>query len=662
MTRQLQKKIIISQHAGFCPGVRRAMVLAREALESAGGHRVFSLGALINNPIAIEELRAAGIEIAETPEQAAGEVIVIRAHGVAPDVLRRCIELCYRVVDATCPFVARAQGQAARFSQMGLPVIVVGDRRHPEVLGILGHCREALVVEGLGDLEATQLPERAGLVAQTTFDVEELESIVRALRDKGVQLEMAQTVCEATRARQEEVRRLARECDVMLVIGGASSANTRRLVDIARKAGCRTYLVGSAAEVQPEWFSGSKVICITAGASTPDGVIKEVAGKVEEITRQDVPEVSGGAPQEGQIYDESMKTPNEGDILEGKVVSVDENGALVDIGYKSEGLVPPSELSRRNLKPQDVVKPGDTIHVMVLSVDKNQEGVIKLSKRRADEVLAWDRLEQAKQDGTVIEAEAIQQVKGGLVVDVGVRGFVPASQVERGYVQDLSKYVGTKLRLKVLEVDRSRNRVVLSQRVVLEEERERKRQQTWESLEEGQIRHGVVKGITDFGVFVDIGGVDGLLHISELSWGRVNHPSEVVKEGQELDVKVLRVDREKGRISLGLKQILPDPWTTVSTKYPEGSVVEGRVTRLAPFGAFVELEPGVEGLVHISEMADRRVSKPEDVVSPGQPVRVKVLRVRPEEKRISLSLKQADGAINQDPARDEAAASAEQSQ
>ncbi|MGB9867090.1 MAG: bifunctional 4-hydroxy-3-methylbut-2-enyl diphosphate reductase/30S ribosomal protein S1 [Bacillota bacterium] len=660
MTAGLERKVLVSKHAGFCPGVRRAIVLAKEAVATAGGHKVFSLGALINNPLVIEELKSAGIEIADSPEQAAGEVVVIRAHGVAPEVMERCKKLCHRVVDATCPFVAKAQECAAEFSSRGLPVIVVGDRHHPEVLGILGHCGEATVIQGLEEAASAHLPRRAGLVAQTTFDVEELEAVVGVLKERGIELEVAQTVCEATRARQEAVRQLARKCDVMLVIGGASSANTRRLVDIARKTGCRTYLVGSAAEVQPDWFSYAGLICIAAGASTPDGVIKEVAGKVEEMTKQDVPEVASGAPQEGQIYDESMKTPNEGDILEGKVVSVDENGALIDIGYKSEGIVPPSELSRRNLRPQDVVKPGDTIHVMVLSVDKNQEGVIKLSKRRADEALAWDRLEQAKQAGTVIEAEAIQQVKGGLVVDVGVRGFVPASQVERGFVQDLSKYVGTKLRLKVLEVDKARNRVVLSQRVVLEEERERKRQETWQSLQEGQVRHGVVKGITDFGVFVDIGGVDGLLHISELSWGRVKHPSEVVKEGQELDVMVLRVDRDKGRISLGLKQILPDPWTTVANKYPEGSVVEGRVTRIAPFGAFVELEPGVEGLVHISEMADYRVSKPEDVVSPGQSVRVMVLRVKPEEKRISLSIRQADGAVAQDPAREEAAASADQ--
>jgi 4-hydroxy-3-methylbut-2-enyl diphosphate reductase len=279
--------------------------------------------------------------------------------------------------------------------------------------------------------------------------------------------------------------------------------------------------------------------------------------------------------------------------------------------------------------------------VYVLSVDSN-EGGLRLSKRKADEEIAWKKLEQAYLEQGVVEAPVAQEVKGGLVVDVGVRGFVPASQVERGYVNDLSKYVGQTLRMKVLELDRSKNRVILSQRVVLEEEHERLCKETWETIAEGQVRTGIVKGITDFGVFVDLGGVDGLLHISELSWGRVNHPSEVVREGQELEVKVLKVDRERGRISLGRKQVLPDPWDNVEEKYPVGAVIKGEVTRTAPFGAFVQVELGVEGLVHISEISQQHIAKPEDVVNSGDTVMVKVLRTRPEERKISLSIRQAD--------------------
>ncbi|HHX11017.1 MAG TPA: 30S ribosomal protein S1, partial [Firmicutes bacterium] len=374
-----------------------------------------------------------------------------------------------------------------------------------------------------------------------------------------------------------------------------------------------------------------------------------------DVEQPEAPEqVSSEEPQEGlaegasqqektpeQLYAETFKTLRQGDIVKGKVMSVDENGALVDVGYKSEGLVPAHEFQRRGALAPEQVAPGDEIMVYVLSVD-SEEGGLRLSRRKADEEIAWKILEQAYLEQDIVEAPVAQEVKGGLVVDVGVRGFVPASQVERGYVNDLSKYVGQTLRMRVLELDRSKNRVILSQRVVLEEEHERLCKETWETIEEGQVRTGVVKGITDFGVFVDLGGVDGLLHISELSWGRVNHPSEVVREGQELEVKVLKVDRERGRISLGRKQVLPDPWDDVEEKYPVGAVIRGEVTRTAPFGAFVQIEPGVEGLVHISEISHQHIAKPEDVVNSGDLVMVKVLRVRAEDRKISLSIKQAD--------------------
>lgn len=342
-----------------------------------------------------------------------------------------------------------------------------------------------------------------------------------------------------------------------------------------------------------------------------------------------------------ELYQESLRSLEPGDVIQGKVVRITDDGVLVDVGYKTEGIIPLSELSFRYVSsPEETVKVGDEIAVYVMAVD-SQEGGLKLSKRRADEYLAWENLNKAWSLGEVLTAEVIQEVKGGLVVDVGLRGFVPASQIERGYVSDLGSYVGKTLRLKVLELDRSKNRVILSQRQVLEEELERLRENTWNTIHEGMVLTGVVKGITDFGAFVDIGGVDGLLHVSELSWGRVDHPSSVVKEGDKINVMVLRIDREKGRISLGLKQTLPDPWESAGEKYEVDSVVKGKITRLAPFGAFVELEPGIEGLVHISELADHRVEKPEDVVSVGDEVAVKILRVRVPERRISLSIKQA---------------------
>lgn len=340
-------------------------------------------------------------------------------------------------------------------------------------------------------------------------------------------------------------------------------------------------------------------------------------------------------------FAQAMTVPKHGDILTGKVVQISGDSVMVDVGYKSEGVVPLNELSHRPLvSPDEVVQVGDEIQVYVTSVDA--EGNLRLSKRRADEAAAMGRIAEAYEAGEVLEAEVVEVVKGGLVLDIGMRGFMPASQVERGYVADLGKYLGQRLRARIIELDRNKNRVILSQKQVLEEEREKARQEIWATIEVGQVRRGVVKSLTDFGAFVDLGGVDGLVHISELSWGRPKHPSEVLSVGDEINVQVLRLDHERGKVSLGYKQTLPDPWSQVEEKYPEGTDVEGRVVRLTTFGAFVELEPGVDGLIHISQLADHRVLKPEEVVNPGQTVRVRVLSVRPDEKRISLSLREAD--------------------
>ncbi|MGE5485256.1 MAG: bifunctional 4-hydroxy-3-methylbut-2-enyl diphosphate reductase/30S ribosomal protein S1 [Ignavibacteriales bacterium] len=690
-------QVRLADGMGFCYGVRRAIEMAEEAARVSGG-AAYCLGPLIHNPQEIARLREQGvIPVADVPA-AGGGVLVLRAHGVPREVTERAVARGLKVVDATCPHVRASQEAARRLREDGYRVIIVGDPDHPEVRATSSYAgSECVVVDSVEAARAVGPVPKAGVVAQTTVRQDLLDSVTGVLEKACGELRVIRTVCEATSRSQKATRKLARDCDVMLVVGGRDSANTRRLAEIAIEEGCETHLIETAVDLVPEWFRGKGSVGIAAGTSTPDWIIKEVVGKVEDIEKAMAPEeraeekpgsveggelVSGTAaagetapetsvetgaespdaaveaapeapageaatpetpaapdePGDGRIYDESMKSLKEGEIIPGRVVSIDDNGVMVDVGYKSEGIIPPNEVSRKQVPPAEVVKPGDEIMVYVLSVD-NQEGILKLSKKRADESLAWGKLEEAMAEGRVIEAPVVQEVKGGLVVDVGARGFVPASQIQRGYVSNLAKYVGQTLRMKILELDRGKNRVVLSQRVVLEEERERLKAETWGTIAEGEIRRGVVKGITDFGAFVDIGGVDGLLHVSELSWGRVNHPSEVVKEGDEIDVMILRIDKEKGKISLGLKQVLPDPWSTVATKYPVDSVVEGKVTRLAPFGAFVQLEPGIEGLIHISELSHERVSKPDEVVSPGQGVRVKVLKSRPEERRISLSLK-----------------------
>lgn len=709
-------KVKVMNGAGYCRGVERAINLVEKALQE-GPHPVWTLGPVVHNPVVETELAAKGLRRAGSPEDAKGGTLILRSHGTSLQEMSK-IPDGTRTVDTTCPFVVRSQKLAEEYASRGYAVVLVGDPDHPEMRAVSSRAGESgFCVRDSSELEPL-LPLLTGrpavVLSQTTGRRSNVETVLEVLKKAGISVHSENTICTVTHERQEAIAELAKECEVVLVVGGRTSANTRQLLRIAGVSGAQAYLVESAQDVSPEWFVGKRTVGIAAGASTPDRVIKEVVGKVEEIGKSmlekehenpknepqgeaekeakeasspgvDENPVSSEAPQnsgeslpgeeahkaqedaaraqeqeskavgEGGEQEADAKTPEEmyvesfraiepGQIIQGRVVSVDDNGALVDVGAKSEGLIPASELHRKGAFGNVTLSPGDEIMVYVVSSD-SAEGGLRLSKRRADEQLAWQKLEEAYREGTVIEAPVTQEVKGGLVVDVGLRGFVPASQVERGYVNDLSKYVGKTLRLKVLELDRGKNRVVLSQRAVLEEEHERLRRETWENIADGQVRRGVVKGITDFGVFVDLGGVDGLLHISELAWGRVKHPSEVVREGEEIEVKVLRVDKEKGKISLGRKQVLPDPWSEVEQKYPIGAVVTGEVTRTAPFGAFVQLEPGVEGLVHISELADHHVAKPEDVVSSGDVVRVKVLRVRPEERRISLSIKQADQIV-----------------
>ncbi len=648
-------KVTLAKHAGFCFGVRRAVdMAARMAAETGGGH---SLGPVIHNRHVVDALTGNGVKPVADLGEAGGGAILFPSHGVAPTVFEEAREKGLTVYDATCPLVRKAQRAAKRLLDQGYTVVVVGDAKHAEVQSIVGWTGgRAVVVEGPEDVPALPPVERVGVLSQTTQPARVLEAVVAALRERAGEVRIEPTVCRVTLERQAEARELARQAQVVLVVGGQHSANTRQLVQIGRDEGARTYHVESAAEIQPAWFSGVDSAAILAGASTPDWITEEVVAKMKELNEKQEPEPGQEEPKtetpeesateaEGQAQmADALKTLRNGELVRGRVVSVSSEGVMVDVGYKSEGIIPPSELGlKENQTPDQVVKVGDEIDVVVKNVE-GPDGNVILSKRRADEEDAWKKLQAVHESGEPIEVPVVAEVKGGLIVDAGVRGFVPASHVSRGFVKDLKPFVGQTIKVRVIELDRPRNQVILSRKLILEEEQRRLREETWKNIEEGEVRTGTVKRLADFGAFVDLGGVDGLLHVSELSYGRVKHPSEVVHEGQEINVKVLKVDRGNERISLGYKQTLPDPWKEVADRYPEGAIVQGKVVRLAPFGAFVELEPGIDGLVHISQLADRRVGKPEDVVTPGQEVKVKVLGVNPEAHRISLSLREAEEA------------------
>lgn len=631
-------EVRVAAKAGFCFGVKRAIEMARATI-FAGAGPVYSLGPLIHNPQVQARLIEMGMKEISDPGEIDTGTLLIRSHGVEPAVLALARARGLNIVDATCPFVRRAHVLARDLAASGFHVVVVGDQHHPEVRGIIGWSGDrSTVVANAAEASLLSITGKIGVVAQTTQSETVFASTVEAIRKHtDAEIKVYNTICGATAERQKAALELARQVDIMVVAGGLNSANTRKLADICRESGTRTYHVETAADLQPDWFRGVRLAGLTAGASTPDWIIEEVK---RQMTDNVVDNEEMNNAEEGMKDAVEVKSLRHGEIVKGVVVHVAQDEVMVDVGAKSEGVIPIRELSCCEItSPQDVVKVGDEIEVCVLKAEDN-EGKLILSKEKADAEKAWSKLEESLNTQEPVQGTVREVVKGGLLVDVGARAFLPASLVERGYVEDLSKYLGQVITARVIEINRGRKKVILSRKAVLEEEYARIRQEMLDSLQENQVVKGIVRRLTQFGAFVDIGGVDGLLHISEMSWYRINHPSEVVKVGDELEVMVLKVDRENEKISLGLKQVLPNPWDNVDEKYPVDSIITAKVVRLAPFGAFVQLEPGVEGLVHISHLADRHVAKPDEVVSEGEEVQVKVLSVDKAEKRIRLSIRE----------------------
>ena len=637
-------RVIVADKAGFCFGVKRAIDMAEEVVRERDGP-IYSLGPLIHNPQVVDKLAQKGISIIDALGKHTG-TLIIRSHGVEPRVLAEVSAKGLKLVNATCPFVRRAQQIAKDLHTEGWQVIVVGDKDHPEVQGIVGWAEgQAIVVQNSTEAESLDYIPKVGVLAQTTQPLLNFQRVVNILKQRTDQLKECNTICHATSERQQAALELAQKVEVMIVVGGANSANTGKLANLCRSTGTPAHQIEIASELRAEWFSNVDKAGLTAGASTPDWIIEEVKKRMEELGDKNGVEESMeqdelNVAEEGMQETVEVKALRNGEIVKGVVVQIGQDEVLVDVGSKSEGFISAKELSSFDINsPDEIVKVGDEIEVFVISAEDN-EGRIKLSKTRADAESAWTKLENLLETGEKIKGTVKEVVKGGLLVDVGVRAFLPASLVDKGYVEDLSKYVGEKITAQVIEINRSRRKVVLSRKAVLEEEYANRREELLNNLQENQTVSGIIRRITNFGAFVDIGGIDGLLHISEMAWYRVNHPSEIVQVGDEVNVMILKVDRTNDKISLGLKQVLSNPWENAETSYPVGTVVEAKVVRLAPFGAFVQLEPGVEGLVHISHLANHHVEKPEDVVSEGEEVKVKVLSVDTQDKRIRLSIKE----------------------
>ncbi|MFZ5965790.1 MAG: bifunctional 4-hydroxy-3-methylbut-2-enyl diphosphate reductase/30S ribosomal protein S1 [Bacillota bacterium] len=631
-------KILLAQNAGFCFGVKEAMHKAFEVADKQCDRKIFTLGPLIHNTQAIEKLRAKGIEILNDIKEGQHECVIIRSHGVPLEIYDLAKQNQIEIVDATCPFVRKVQKIAKEYYDKGYCVVIVGDPSHPEVVGINGWCEyNADIVQKESDVEKIKECDRICVVAQTTITQSLWERIIERLEERTPVVEKFNTICSATKERQVSCAEIASQVDAMIVIGGYHSSNTQKLIEISKKYCNHTYHIETADELPIEILKSLEKIGITAGASTPDWIIKEVIERMSKMEQS-----SNEMMDMMEEIENSLRVPRRGNIIKGKVIHVTDNEIMVNIGYKADGIIPKDEISSDNtVNPKELVKEGDEIEVFVLKTDDG-EGNVLLSKKRIDAQKGWENLENAQNDGKILSVKVVEVVKGGVIAVYNeIRGFIPASQLSDAYVSDLKDFIGKEFKVKVIDFNPNKRKVVFSRRVVIEEENKVKREQVWQSINKNDVIEGEVKRITDFGAFVDIGGIDGLIHISDLSWGRVNHPSEVVKVGNHVKVIVLDFDKDKNRVSLGLKQTQPEPWDNIDQKYAVGQIVEGKVVRLVDFGAFIELEPGLDGLVHISQISDRHIAKASEEVHVGQKLQVKILEINKDDKKISLSIKEA---------------------
>lgn len=630
--------VVLAKSAGFCYGVRRAVELAERTAEE--GRPCVMLGSIIHNKDVIARLAEKGLTAVERPEDVPeGSAVIIRSHGEGRAVYDQLRARGVEILDATCPNVTRIHQIVAQAEETGRQPVIVGTPDHPEVTAIAGWCSHPVVVSGAEELEKwlfqgenhRNLP--LTFVSQTTSTRKIWDDCVKKAKKECTNAEFFDTICGATSKRQEEAHRLAQQCSLMVVIGDGKSSNTKRLAEICRESCPDVRLIERAADLEPSALSQANVVGITAGASTPAWIIKEVYDKMSEENMEIEKSFA-------EMLEESIKTLNTGDKVKGKVVAITPTEIEVELGVKYPGYIPLSELSDDpSVKPEDVVKVGDEIETYVMLVS-DRDCMVKLSKKRLDMVKGWEEIEAAKENETVMEGFVTEDNKGGVVVSVkGVRVFVPASQTGLPRETPMSELVKQKVRLIITEVNRARRRVVGSISRVTRAERAAAAEKVWAEIEEGKHYTGTVKSLTSYGAFVDIGGVDGMVHISELSWSRIKHPSEVVKVGDTVDVYVISADKEKKKISLGMKDHSQDPWSVFTSTYQVGDVANVRIVKLMTFGAFAEVVPGVDGLIHISQIADHRIDKPSDVLAEGDKVDVKITDVDMENKKISLSIR-----------------------
>ena len=672
-------KINVAKNAGFCFGVKRAVDSVFKILGQYP--HIYTIGELIHNRHVIDRLCEQGVQVVQTPREIPdlpGTVVVIRSHGLPEKEHEFLAKTGCKVLDLTCPFVKRIH-QKVRSTQHS-NIVIVGKADHPEVIGIQGWAGVPVYIVN-SPQEAADLPPISDVlvVAQTTITQKLWEDVVSVLQSTCKNAEFFHSICDTTQKRQNEAVELAKKSDVVLVIGGKNSSNTEKLYNLCKKICQKTYYIENIHELPLENISSNDIISIIAGASTPDWIIREVktrmtevekqgtqqdiqenidevAGVENNITEQNVAEAEAAAPAEEPAAAAAQNEADEddfaaqlektfvyirkGQLVSGTIIQISDSEICVSIGYKSDGIIKKENLSAQgDENPADLFKVGDTIEAEVVSLNDG-EGNVVLSRKSIESKLKWKELVENLDTAKVYTVKVDKVVKGGVITKFeGYEAFIPASQLSLKYVEDLSEFVGQDIEVTILDVDKKQRRFVLSHKTVLQQQEAEKEQALYDSFKKGDKVKGKIKRLTDFGAFVDIGGIDGLLHITDISWVKVKHPSDVLKNGEEIEVLILNVDPEKKRVSLGLKQLTPKPWDLAPEKYVVGSEVEGTVVRILPFGAFVSLEPTIDGLVHISQITNRRLEKVEEELRVGDVVRAKVMGVDAAKKRITLSIR-----------------------
>ncbi|WP_125153694.1 bifunctional 4-hydroxy-3-methylbut-2-enyl diphosphate reductase/30S ribosomal protein S1 [Clostridium rectalis] len=635
--------IVLAKNSGFCYGVKRAVDMALRTQKDYK-RNIYTLGPLIHNKDVVDFLKHNNvfpIELKEIDRLNKGDVIIIRSHGISLETLNILKRKKFNIIDATCTYVSSIQKKVKEYYDLGYSILIIGDKTHPEVIGINGWCENDAIISKDGE-NIEKLPPKICVVSQTTEKEEHWNKVLNIVIKQCKEIVAFNTICSATSIRQKAAESLSKEVQAMVILGGKNSSNTTKLYEICKKNCQNTIHVENAGEL-PEYIYTNKIssIGVTAGASTPDWIVREAIYKMSNNEKSELSE-------QLEFMNNNDIQISIGQIIEGEVTAINSNEkeAFINIGYKSDAVLPVSEITKEeNANISDYIKNGDKVRGKIISIGSENSAPI-LSVIELIRESSYEELKEAFNNKKVITVRIKEAVNGGLLATYNniLRVFIPASHIELYHVDNLQTYVNQIVEVNIIEFSISRNntKIVASRRELLKEEQLKMEEKAWESISKDTIVTGEIKRLTDFGAFIDVNGIDGLLHVSEISWGRVNKPSDVLKIGDKIKVYIINVDKENKKLSLSIKKLTEDPWVDVDVKYPMGTIVLGKVVRFASFGAFIQLEPGIDGLVHISQISHKRIERVEEVLAIGETIKAKILEVDKENKKIALSIKEVN--------------------